>query len=646
MGLSDLYSSSYKSTDYADIKNDFCNVIKKSVDELFAKDWVTFRSELVNLYKTKPVSCYLITQQLNWGPIYELNIAGQSDFLGVPLKGRNVTMDDIPSDYKEAFSSIDGLMDAFNRLIKTDYDELGNVITIDTILRPSSPNNEFPSFILDSTFLSKDDKDLVGRHLSTINNLMDIESVIDRIKPFFDFYKNDGIRIISKFQHYLKTHGNSVTGQTTLPYNPRARLFVELAGHSQLFTRSLSLNDEGIQKKMIEKRVLEQDINKKNYENLRSNAKEYFKTLDDGNAVLDKILKNESVSINDLKINNKSLNKSQITIFNNNLANYKKANLAINELDAVNRLIDEKFGANSYNYEWVSCYTELGYVCHLFDYSILSVVDKAWNKVSQTFENLTDINEASLRDEINKSSLTNEQKTAVNSKLVECINYYNYFKLRESVSTNVLPVELTGKKITAYDKPDELFAKMKNELVSIEELFSLVKSSMIKELNGNEELISALSATTSIQYSKLSDELKDSIISEIDKKVPVRDLLKKYSLILDDSLVNPIIALKDKNELLEKQLENHKQELIANEKALNKLKENDDFYVKINNGLTQQLNGLSEQNNLLKERLGQYERKIDSMVKENKLLETKLDMFEKMEFDKDVKAFLTHFKTL
>lgn len=34
------------------------------------------------------------------------------------------------------------------------------------------------------------------------------------------------------------------------------------------------------------------------------------------------------------------------------------------------------------------------------------------------------------------------------------------------------------------------------------------------------------------------------------------------------------------------------------------------------------------------------------MVKENKLLETKLDMFEKMEFDKDVKAFLTHFKTL
>lgn len=640
MSILEVYSKNYNNPDDINIKNDYETIVN-SVNSLFNNSWDSFRSKLIDFYRTNPMNVYMIIRGLTFSVGYGLNLAGEDSFFGNKIreiaKNRDLTIEDIPESYKEAFSKINGLMDAFNLLKNCEFKEgsIGEVITLDDIINTSSDRlMEYPSILFEKPFSVYTGKEDFYDFI-TAKEPKDIESYVDKIKPFFEFYKNNGvsesIKIISNFQNYLKKKSINV--------NKRGRQDIKIS--TLTFSNFLGMIDnENLQKDLFSKNALED-----NNENLISGLIKYFNneltyehkfTKDQEEKIevyqkqeiFDFIKKGNQLNPDSVKLRNKPLNKGEQKILLTKLGNIETLrkneaeieNLSL-KIKGLKEDVKSNNGKESLIYDEIDCYIELGNLCRLFDEDHLKRLKHYWSEIKTKIDDYKgDFDKGLLEKHFESAVFTNDEKKAINNSIFEVINCYNYNKLIDSIN-QVINDDDEIKRILELNPPVSIkkndgVNKIKKEFLTFEQLYSIVKDDFIDRFEKDEDLSKAIKTAVLIKNSGLDSNTVKQLIRGIDQKYPIKETINYYSLMLKEEDTSKIVRL-------EEQLEAYKQELVDNKNNLNKLKKANESCFCNNDELTGIINELNEKNFLLEKKIKEYE---------------------KREFINSQKSFLTNFK--
>jgi len=394
LNLPDIYNTAFFSgLENIDKKKAFKKIVKK-VDKLLERGWDEFKEKLLKLYNKNPVNAYKITKRLTWAALYPLLITGETDCLGNKLKGKygtdinKIKLDDFPDEYKKIFSNKE-LFSAFKKLIKVDLEEntYGVIITEDSIIKKSTLTLDEvitriqPAFpkplnkLISKENLTNNYETLNSKNLDGYTKL---QNRIDELKPIFQFFKEDGIRILTDYYFKAKKEGLNV--------NDRGQNEVDLKkNYSATISKQIVLNSPEIQNRLTMLPDLEKAI--KDLETpIRTHQGKF--TPEELKIILKDIegkpwVKGLTDSIaNKLKI--KGAKKQTIKNLHIKMNEYHRLEEQLKKAYyEIDQLAEEMGGEQTRQYAEICNYIELGDICRLFkEEEPLSNVDRIWKEIS------------------------------------------------------------------------------------------------------------------------------------------------------------------------------------------------------------------------------------------------------------------------
>ncbi len=182
--------------------NFFKEEVVKEVNNFFNKDWNTIKSELLNYYKDKPVNTYKAIRRLLMFLTYRFNIESGKE---------EERLNDLFNGFKEGIKELLTDKYIFNQtmgfikeevMLKTRNDDIYSKLPNIAFLREYIKNYETRiNFhqIKDAWLLNNNpDSTESNPYIIDISGIKytDIEKIIDKIKPVFEFIKNKKLNII------------------------------------------------------------------------------------------------------------------------------------------------------------------------------------------------------------------------------------------------------------------------------------------------------------------------------------------------------------------------------------------------------------------------------------------------------------------